>query len=122
MVLPAIDFTSIFPGIEALKIERGALFFANTVKFLSTYAWRKEGSLLCTSAGTARIGFAIRKGGCSWHFRNRQAIELYQAMNGTCQSTEVTIKLPYEATPDHAVIANVIRMVIDNKPSPNLQQ
>ena len=79
----------------------------------------KEGSLLCTGAGKARVGYAIRKGGCSWHFRNRQAIELYQAMNGTCQSTEVTIKLHYQDTPDYVVIANVIRMVIENKLSPN---
>ena len=107
-----IDLSEVFPGIDPEKIQIGGLHFLKTQEHVGEHAWRKEGTLYCAGTGRSRVGFAIRKGGCSWHFRDRDAVELYRAMDGRCSTSQVTIKFGFDSDPDYSVIGKVVGMAL----------
>jgi len=107
-----MDWTDVFPGVPSDKLERGIEHFQKTATCVGEFHWNKQGTLLCTGTGSSRVGYAIRNGGCSWHFRDRSAIELYRSMNGICRTSEVTIKFKFEDLPDYETIGRIIQMVL----------
>ena len=108
----ALPWKECFPDIAEEKLIEGITHFEHTVHYLGRQPWRHEGTLLCTGTGRSRIGYAIRKTSCSWHFRNRDAVALYREQCGACRTSAVTIQYGYADLPEYRMIAHVLAMVL----------
>ena len=103
-----IDWPDIFPHVDEHLLALGGSQFDRVSALLPDLTWSQQGTLWCCGTGRRRVGFAMRRGGLSWHFRDRRPIECYRAMGGVGNCTEVTIKFRYRQDVDCQLLARLI--------------
>ncbi len=106
------DVSDHFPSIGLKGIVWAQSVIDEVTRSIPELKWEKQGSMLCTGEGRSRVGFAARKCWASFHFRDRNALQVYKELGGQCPVTGVTIKIEIDADYDAQLIASLIAQVV----------
>ncbi len=103
-----------FPGVPGSRIALAEKIFQMVFPNIPLSKWSKVGSLIEYWLNNKRIAFAARKGSCSIHFRDRDILQFYKMIGGECETTEVTIQLPYHMNWDPEPVKSTIEFLLYN--------
>jgi len=109
-----VNLYQAFPGVSGDKIAIAERIFQKIFPDIPLSKWSKVGSLLEYWHNNKRVAFAARKGSCSIHFRDRDILQFYKMIAGDCETSEVTIKLPYHMNWDPEPVKSTIEFLFYN--------